>query len=87
LPGWPNALPPVAVCGTAPPNLLPPVPVGAADLAVARLRLKIDAAPSLASGDADPWERVPSAARLAAVPVVLVVGSTLREAWVLGSIK
>jgi hypothetical protein len=61
--------------------------VGAADLAVARLRLKIDVAPFLASGDADPWKRVPSAARLAAIPVVLVVGSTLREAWVLGSIK
>ena len=87
MPGWPNALPPVAVCGTAPPNLLPPVPVRAGDLAVTRLRLEIDAAPFLASGDANPWERLPSAVRVPAVPVVLVVGSTLREAWVFGSIK
>ena len=51
------------------------------------LRLEIDAAPFLASGDANPWERVPPEVRVAAVPLVLVVGSTLREVWVFGSTK
>jgi hypothetical protein len=61
--------------------------VGAADLAVARLRLKIEAAPFLASGDTGQRERVPLEVLVTAVPLVLVVGSTLREAWVLGSMK
>jgi hypothetical protein len=51
------------------------------------LRLKIDVAPFLASEDANPREPVPPEVRVAAVPLVLVVGSTLREARVVGSMK
>ena len=51
------------------------------------LRLKIEVAPILASRDANPGEFVPLWVRVAAVPAVLVVGSTLREVWVFGSMK
>jgi len=49
------------------------------DVLLLALRLKIEAAPFLASGDENPLEPVPPRVR-AAVPVALVVGSTLREA-------
>ncbi len=51
------------------------------------LRLKIEVAPILARLDANALEPVRPGVRVAAVPIVLVVGSTLREAWVLGSTK
>jgi hypothetical protein len=56
------------------------------DAPLLALRLKIELAPLLASGDENPLEPVPATVR-AAVPVALVVGSTLREAWVFGSTK
>ena len=47
----------------------------------------IEEAPILASGDANPREPVRPEVRVAAVPAVLVFGSTLRKAWVLRSKK
>ena len=84
LPGWLNVLP-FAVRGVAPPELLPVVPVSPADLEVCALRLKMDVAPLLASGDLKPAIRVADV--LSTIPAVLVVGSTLRKSWVFGSRK
>jgi len=64
-----------------------PVLPGWLNLLPFALRLKIEVAPTLAAGDANPREPVPPEVRVAAVPLVLVVGSTLREVWVFGSTK
>jgi hypothetical protein len=50
------------------------------------LRLKIELAPFLASGDENPLEPVPANDR-PTPPVALVLGSIREEAWVFGSTK
>jgi hypothetical protein len=50
------------------------------------LRLKIEAAPFLASGDENPLEPVPTR-ECPVPPVALVLGSIVTEAWVFGSTK
>jgi hypothetical protein len=56
------------------------------DALLLALRLKIELAPLLASGDENPLEPVPANER-PTPPVALVLGSILREAWVFGSTK
>ncbi len=87
LPGlldWLKALP-FELPEVGPARVLPLSPVGPADLEVWALRLRMDVAPLIASGDRSPATRVEEA--LGAIPAVLVVGSTLRKSWVFGSRK
>lgn len=69
------------------PRYCLPVLPGWLNVLLFALRLTIEVAPTLAAGDANPREPVLPEVRVAAVPLVLVVGSTLREARVVGSMK